>query len=54
MSNVFQTYLKGLKLKKLVVKLKTAQPDEEPVDPHLNRSRSGQGAVEVQRSPAKH
>ena len=80
MSNVFQTCLKGFKLKKLVV-----EPDEEPVDlhlnwsrgakklslffgtvvqpikikpqsvdPHLNRSRSGQGAVKVQRSLAKH
>ena len=35
MSNVFQTCLKGFKLKKLVVEPKTAQPvepDEEPVD----------------------
>ena len=34
MSNVFQTCLKGFKLKKLVV-----EPDEEPVDLHLNWSR---------------
>ena len=57
MSNVFQTCLKGFKLKKFVVVPKMAQLielDEESVDPHLNRSRSGQGAVEVQRSPAKH
>ncbi|KAL6331669.1 hypothetical protein AAG906_014319 [Vitis piasezkii] len=27
------------------------QPDEELVNPYLNRSRSGQGAVEVQGSP---
>ena len=43
MSNVFQTYLKGFKLKKLAIKSKTAQsvePDEEPVDPQLNRSRN--------------
>ena len=36
MSNVFQTCLKGFKLKKLVVEQKMAQPvepDEEPVDP---------------------
>ena len=42
MSNVFQTYLKGFKLKKLVVEPKTTQPvepDEEPVDHQLNRSR---------------
>ena len=35
MSNVFQTYLKGLKLKKIIVELKTAQSvklDEELVD----------------------
>ena len=35
MSNVFQTCLKGFKLKMIVVKSKTAQPvesDEEPVD----------------------
>ena len=35
MSNVFQTYLKGLKLKKIVVELKTTQSvklDEESVD----------------------
>ena len=41
MSNVFQTCLKGFKLKKLVVEPKTAQsiePDEEPIDSHLNRS----------------
>ena len=88
MSNVFQTCLKGFKLKKLVVETKMAQLvklDEEPVDPqlnwsrdakkhslsskmvvqpikvepqlvdpHLNRLRSSQGAVKVQRSPAKH
>ena len=42
MLNVFQTCLKGFKLKKLVVEPKMTQPiesDEEPVDPHLNRSR---------------
>ena len=42
MSNVFQTCLKGFKLKKLVVEPKMAQPvepDEESVDPQLNRSR---------------
>ena len=42
MSNVFQTCLKGFKLKNLVVEPKTVQPvepDEEPVDPQLNRSR---------------
>ena len=42
MPNVFQTCLKGFKLKKLVVEPKTAQPvepDEEPVDP----SSTGQG-----------
>ena len=36
MSNVFQTCLKGFKLKKLVVEQKMAQPvepDEEPVNP---------------------
>ena len=35
MSNDFQTYLKGLKLKKIVVELKTAQLvklDEESID----------------------
>ena len=40
MSNIFQTSLKGFKLKKLVVELKTAQlvePDEESVDPQFNR-----------------
>ena len=39
MSNVFQTCLKGFKLKKLVVEPKTAQPiepDKESVDPQLN------------------
>ena len=43
MSNVFQTCLKGFKLKKLVIEPKTAQPvesDEEPIDCQLNRSRS--------------
>ena len=58
MSNVFQTCLKGFnKLKKLVVEPKTAQPvesDEEPVNHQLNRSRSGQGPIEVQQSPSKH
>ena len=74
MSNVLQTCLKDFKLKKLVVEQKTVQPvepEEEPVDPQLNRSRSAknllsllewlfnrlrssQGAIEVQRSPAKH
>ena len=41
--NVFQTCLKGFKLKKLVVEPKMTQsvePDEEPVDSQLNRSRS--------------
>ena len=41
--NVFQTCLKGFKLKNLVVEPKTAQPvepDEEPINSHLNRSRS--------------
>ena len=36
MSNVFQTCLKGFKLKKLVVEPKTAQlvePNEEPINP---------------------
>ena len=35
MSNVFQTCLKGFKLKRMVVKPKMAQPvelDEEPID----------------------
>ena len=39
MSNVFQTCLKGFKLRKLVVEPKTAQPiepDKESVDPQLN------------------
>ena len=38
MSNVFQTCLKGFKLKKLVVKPKMAQPvepDKEPIDPQV-------------------
>ena len=38
MSTVFQTCLKGFKLKKLVVKSKTTQPiepDEELVDPQV-------------------
>ena len=42
MSYVFQTCLKGFKLKKLVVDSKTAQPiepDKELVDRQLNRSR---------------
>ena len=42
MSNIFQTCLKGFNLEKLVVEPKTAQPvepDEEPVDPQLNRLR---------------
>ena len=42
-SNDFQTYLKGFKLKILVVKSKTTQlvePNEESVDLHLNQSRS--------------
>ena len=37
MSNVFQTYFKGFKLKKLVVESKTARSvelDEEPVNPN--------------------
>ena len=41
---LFQTCLKGFKLKKLVVEPKTIQlvePDEESVDRQLNRSRSG-------------
>ena len=88
MSNVFQTCLKGFKLKKLVIEPKMAQPiepDEEPinpqlnwsrgtkkpylssktvvqlvkvepqpVNPHLNWLRSGQWAIEVQRSPVNH
>ena len=35
MSNVFQTCLKSIKLKKMVIEPKTAQPvepDEEPID----------------------
>ena len=39
----FQTCLKGFKSKKLVVEPKTTQsvePDEEPVNHQLNRSRS--------------
>ena len=39
----FELVLKGFKLKKLVVDKKRAQLielDEEPVDPHLNRSKS--------------
>ena len=39
----FKLGLKNFKLKKLVVKPKTAQliePDEEPVDPQLNRFKS--------------
>ena len=39
----FKFVLKGFKLKKLVVEPKTTQPvepDEEPVDRQLNRSRS--------------
>ena len=43
MSNVFQTCLKGFKLKMLVIKSKTAQPIEsveESIDPQLNWSRS--------------
>ena len=64
MSNIFQTFLKGFKLKKLVVEPKTAQP-VKPIEGakkflfllerlfnwsrlNLNRSRSGQGPVEVQ------
>ena len=42
MSNVFQTCLKGFKLKKLVVEPKMAQPvepEEEPIDPQLNQLR---------------
>ncbi|RVW72307.1 hypothetical protein CK203_055472 [Vitis vinifera] len=36
---------------RMVVQLVKVEP--QPVDPYLNRLRSGQGAVEVQRSPAK-
>ena len=42
MSNIFQTCLKGFKLKKLVVESKMTQLvelDKEPIDPQLNRSR---------------
>ena len=42
MSNIFQTCLKGFKLKKLVVESKMTQLvelDEEPIDPQLNWSR---------------
>ena len=41
----FKLVLKGFKLKKLVVEPKTAQPvepDEEPVDFQLNRSRGAE------------
>ena len=57
MSNVFQTCLKCFKLKKLVVKPKTAQPiepDEELVDPQLNQSGLGRPlaqSVKVQVNP---
>ena len=42
MSNIFQTCLKGFKLKKLVVELKKTQPvepNEELIDPQFNQSR---------------
>ena len=42
MSNVFQTYLKDFKLKKIVVKPKTTQsiePINEQVNPQLNQLR---------------
>ena len=45
MSNVFQTCLEDFKLKIMVVEPKTAQPvepDEEPVDFQLNRSRGAE------------
>ena len=43
MSNVFQTCLKCFKLKKLVVKPKTAQP----VDRQLNRSRGAKNFLSL-------
>ena len=42
MSNIFQTCLKGFKLKKLVVELKKTQPvepNEELINPQFNQSR---------------
>ena len=57
MSNVFQTCLKGFKLKKLVVEPKTTQlvePDEEPVEgckkPSLfhNGCSTGRGSIKGQ------
>ena len=42
MSNVFQAYLKGFKLKMIVVEPKKAQPvesDEEPIDLFSSTSR---------------
>ena len=50
MLNDFQTCLKSLKLKKLVVEPKTAQlvePDEESVDPQLNRSKSAKKTLSL-------
>ena len=50
MSNIFQTYLKGFKLKKLVIEPKTAQlvePDEESVDPQFNRSKSAKKTLSL-------
>ena len=55
-SNVFQTCLKCFKLKKLVVEQKMAQPvepDEEPIDPQLNRSRSGSTPNSTGRGPGR-
>ena len=40
MSNVLQNYLKGFKLKRMIVEPKIAQPvepDKEPIDPQLNQ-----------------
>ena len=56
MLNVFQTCLKGFKLKKLVVEPKTTQPvepDEELIDRKLNRSRSGSTPSSTDRGPGR-
>ena len=49
MSNVFQTCLKGFKLKRLVVEPKTAQlvkPNEESVDPPNSTGRPPAQSIE--------